>query len=212
MKKLLLTGLITLSLAGLVVGCGNKEVTKKNMPSKTEPVSSSTSSNELKNNEIKESEDKAKSATKTKDETKPKEEIEVIKNEVKKINNKPQNEVKGNKTDYKSKKFGFSLTFPESWKGKYRVEEKDNSLSVYFQPKEKVGDGLGLFFTIIKKTKDLNEEFYDSIYGCEKYYKINGETYFLGGPTDVNFPETHAEFKTFLTMKKEIPQVMKTFK
>lgn len=130
MKKLLLTGLITLSLAGLVVGCGNKEVTKKNMPSKTEPVSSSTSSNELKNNEIKESEDKAKSATKTKDETKPKEEIEVIKNEVKKINNKPQNEVKGNKTDYKSKNLDFHLLSPKV--GKVNTELKKRIIAYQF--------------------------------------------------------------------------------
>ncbi|WP_027626508.1 hypothetical protein [Clostridium lundense] len=212
MRKLLLTGLITLALVGTVIGCGNKEVPQKDTSLKTETVSSSTSSNESKNNEIKENEDKSKSETKVKDESNTKREIEIIKNEVKKIDDKQNNEVKSNKMEFKSKKFGFSLTFPESWRDKYRVEEKDDCVAVYFQPKEKVGNGLGLLFAIIKKTKDLDENMYDSIYGCEKYYKINGETYFVGGPTDVNFPETHPEIKTFLNIKKEIPQVMKTLK
>lgn len=212
MKKLLLTGLITLALVGLVVGCGNKEIPQKDTSLKTETVSSSTSSNESKDNEIKDSENKSKDEAEKKDESKTKEEIKVIKSEVKKIDDKQKNEVKGSKMEFKSKKFGFSLTFPESWRDKYRVEEKDDCVAVYFQPKEKVGNGLGLLFAIIKKTKDLDENMYDSIYGCEKYYKINGETYFLGGPTDVNFPETHPEFKTFLNIKKEIPQVMKTLK
>lgn len=177
MKRLLLTGLITLSLVISAVGCANREANIKEYPSNTSSVPSSISSNE--------SIDK---------------------------DTKGKDEAKVNEMEYKSKKFGFSITFPEGWRGKYRVEEKDNCVAVYFQPKEKVGEGVGLLFSIIKKTNDLDEGMYDSIYGCDKYYKINGETYFLGGPTDVNFPETHPEFKTFLAIKKEIPQVMKTLK
>ena len=36
---------------------------------------------------------------------------------------------------YKNEKLGFSITFPDSWKGKYTIEEKDNGIWVYFKPK-----------------------------------------------------------------------------
>lgn len=132
-----------------------------------------------------------------------------------------QNEAKDPKTEaeviiesdeFKSRNLGFSLVFPESWKNKYKIVEDDTSITVYFKPKEKVEDGMGMFFTIIKKTDDLDENMYDSIYGCEKYYEINGVTYFLGGTTDLGFYENHPEINTFLNMKSEVSEIIKTLK
>ncbi|MBU5482696.1 hypothetical protein KQI86_00070 [Clostridium sp. MSJ-11] len=114
--------------------------------------------------------------------------------------------------EFKSDNFGFSLVFPESWKDKYRIVEDDTSVKVYFKPKEKVEDDIGMLFTIIKKTEELDETMYDSIYGCEKYYEINGITYFLGGTTDLGFYENHPEINTFLNMKSEISEILNTLK
>lgn len=114
---------------------------------------------------------------------------------------------KSKSREFKSEKLGFLLSFPESWEDKYFIEENDTSLSVYFKPKEKLDHTGGLFFTIIKKTDDLNEEMYDSIYDVERYFEANGVTYFIGGPTDLNFPENHPELNVFLDMKSKIPEI-----
>ncbi|MEW9094067.1 MAG: hypothetical protein AB2417_03195 [Clostridiaceae bacterium] len=114
--------------------------------------------------------------------------------------------------EFKSDNFGFSFVFPESWKDKYRIVEDDTSITVYFKPKEKVENNIGMLFTMIKKTEELDETMYDSIYGCEKYYEINGETYFLGGTTDLGFYENHPEINTFLNMKSEVSEILSTLK
>ena len=115
-----------------------------------------------------------------------------------------------NVCEYKSEKIGFTLSFPGNWKDQYSIVEKDKSVSVYFKPKEKLDNTGGLFFTIIEKTDDLDEEMFDSIYGTEKYIKINEVIYFIGGPLDVNFPENHPEFNDFLKLKNDIPEILKT--
>lgn len=114
-------------------------------------------------------------------------------------------------TVYKSSKLGFSLTFPASWQDKYRVVENGDSLSVYFKPNHNVKGTVGLFFTIIKKTPELNESRYDTI-GNTRYFKVGETTYFIGGPTDVNFPENDPEIDTYLKMNRERSTVLSTLK
>ncbi len=114
--------------------------------------------------------------------------------------------------EFKSDKLGFSFIIPESWKNKYRIEENDTSVSLYFKPSSKSeSDGQGLFFTIIKKTEDLNENIYDTI-GTTRYIQAKGITYLIGGPTDVNFSDSNPEFKIFQNMKKDILDILKTLK
>jgi hypothetical protein len=108
-------------------------------------------------------------------------------------------------------KFEFPLVFPTSWKDKYKIVETDHSVSVYFNPKEKADAGSGLFFTIIKKTNDLDENRYDSVVDF-KHFEFKGIAYFIGGPMDVNFSETHTEYNTFLQMNKEVPGILKPLK
>lgn len=110
---------------------------------------------------------------------------------------------------YKNNKLGFSLVFPESWKDKYRIEENEMGITVYFKPKEKVEDGYGELFSIIKKSDDLDEKSFDTI-GEHRYFEAKGNTYIIGGPTDLSFPEEHSGFKTFLKMNGERIDVLKT--
>lgn len=125
---------------------------------------------------------------------------------------KPKNQVTDQTEKFKSDKFGLSMEFPSSWKGKHRVEESESGIDVYFKPKQKADyEDDGWLFSIIKKTDDLDEGMYDSV-GLIKYYKKNGITYFIGGPTDVRFSDAHPEFQTFLKMVPEVPEVLKTLK
>lgn len=122
-------------------------------------------------------------------------------------------EVSNNKESsiYKNNKLGFSLTFPESWKDKYRIEESEIGIMVYFKPTEKAEDGDGKLFGIIKKSDDLDEDYFNTI-GKQRYFEAKGITYVIGGPTDVNFPEDHSEFNVFLKMTDECVDVLKTLK
>lgn len=112
---------------------------------------------------------------------------------------------------YKNTNLRLSITFPASWNGKYSVKETTQGIFVYFKPKQKVSDGQGLFFCILKKTKDLNESMFDSING-KREINVNGTSYLLGGPTDISFPDNNAEFSTFRKLKEQIPDVINSIK
>lgn len=189
MKKLLLSLLIILSLCAVLVGCSSQKTKIKGASST--PNSSSTVPNSTKSEVSNSTEVEVPSPTNTE---------------------KPEIQITDQTEKYQSAKFGLSMEFPSSCKGKYMVEENESGIDVYFKPKQKVDDGMGLLFSIIKKTNDLDEGMYDSISGAKKYYEVNGVTYLVGGPTDVSFPETHPEFKTFLKIKADIPEVLKTLK
>lgn len=115
--------------------------------------------------------------------------------------------------EYKNDKLGFSLTFPESWRGKYMVEENDMGIRVYFEPKEKVKEeGVGFLFGIINKSsKDLHEDTFDTV--CNKrYFETKDATYVIGGPTDIGFPDNNKEYTTYKKLRLEIPDIIKTLK
>ncbi|MGH4123433.1 MAG: hypothetical protein ACREV6_10960 [Clostridium sp.] len=119
-------------------------------------------------------------------------------------NNKPEM--------FKSDKLGFSIVFPETWKDKYRIEENDMGITVYFKPKEKIEDCYGKLFAFTNKNSvNFYEDSFDTV--CDqRYFEAKGVTYVIGGPTDVNFPEDHSEFNTFLKMKGELKEALKTLK
>lgn len=112
---------------------------------------------------------------------------------------------------YQNKSLNLSITFPSNWNNKYTVKENSNGISVYFKPVSKVSDGTGLYFCILKKTANLNEEMFDSVAG-KREVTVNGTSYFLGGPTDVNFPEDNPEFKDFINLQKQIPTIINSIK
>lgn len=112
---------------------------------------------------------------------------------------------------YKNTKLGFSMDFPISWKGNYKIQEKSNGITVYFKAKSKKSLGAGMLFTIVKKTKSLDESTLDTIPG-KRYFKAKGITYVIGGPTDVNFSGVNSDNKTFSRMNSERSKVLKTLK
>ena len=113
---------------------------------------------------------------------------------------------------YKNEKLGFSITFPDSWKGKYTVEEKDNGIRVCYKPKVNIQDqGSGFLFTVLKNTPDLSDQL-DTVSYKMRYFKAKGITYIIGGPTDMPFDSNHPEFQTYLKMTREKPQVVETLK
>jgi tetratricopeptide (TPR) repeat protein len=113
---------------------------------------------------------------------------------------------------YKNDKLGFSIKFPESWKGKYTIKESDDGIRVYFKPSKKALDGLGFLFGVIKKSDNLDESHFDTVSRKIRYFKAKGITYVVGGPTDVNFSENHPEFNVFINMSREAAQVVETLK
>jgi hypothetical protein len=116
-----------------------------------------------------------------------------------------------NKNIYKSVKFGFAITFPSNWIGKYKINETNQGINIYLKPKTKLKYGNGWLFSILKKTKNLDESRYDSVCS-KKEIKIKGNTYFIGGPTDIGVSEKDPEFLTYKKLKQQIPTVVNSIK
>jgi tetratricopeptide (TPR) repeat protein len=113
---------------------------------------------------------------------------------------------------YINEKLGFSITFPDSWKGKYTIEEKDNGIRVCYKPKTNIQDqGSGFLFTVLKNTPELSDHL-DTVSDKMRYFKAKGVTYIIGGPTDMPFDSNHPEFQTYLKMTREKAQVVETLK
>lgn len=112
---------------------------------------------------------------------------------------------------YKSANLGLSLVFPTNWIGKYTVKETTQGIYVYFKPKKYIADGVGLYFCILKKTKDFDGSHYDSING-KREVTVNDASYFLGGPTDIGFPDDNSEYNDFKKLQSQIPDIINSIK
>ncbi len=102
-----------------------------------------------------------------------------------------------------SASLGIAFDVPASWAGKYRVDEGDGYLIVYFKPSEPIDDGMGKFFTILTKTSEDDAGFFDN----EEEIEINGVTYLVGMPTDVTYSQENPEFDTFKAMREDLPMI-----
>jgi hypothetical protein len=95
---------------------------------------------------------------------------------------------------YLSTRLGIAFTVPESWVGKYRVEEGDGYVSAFFRPEEMdiEENGDGLFFMIVRKEgcTVIDEEYLEELPVVE----ANGAAYAIYEPTDVSYegPEQDA--------------------
>jgi len=106
-----------------------------------------------------------------------------------------------------SAKLGLTFSLPKSWKGKYRIEESKDSLSVYFKPSKPVDEIYdGFLFFIARKTSDMNGDFIDNY----REFKVNGTTYVFGGPTDVTYEGP--EDDTFLSMNQDALAIYSTIR
>jgi len=102
--------------------------------------------------------------------------------------------------EYTSINLGIRFSMPGYWKGKYTVEENEDSVLVYFKPSVPAQDYDGFLFIIQKRTPENQEdaEFMDGY----REVKVNGVTYMCGGPTDVTYEGP--EFELFNEMNSDV--------
>lgn len=128
-------------------------------------------------------------------------------------NNPQQGSSKTEGELYQNGKLGFSLVIPESWNGKYIIEEEDDGIFVRFKPAEPVEEEYtGLLFAILERSLiNGSEDHFDTV-GEPRIFEAKGITYITGGPTDVSFPIEHKEFDDFAKMSGEVRAVVGTIK
>ncbi|SHK66335.1 YARHG domain-containing protein [Tepidibacter formicigenes] len=116
--------------------------------------------------------------------------------------------------EFKSHKLGFSITFPMNWKDRYEIVEYDTYMIVYFKPSKSFESeyGDGEFFTIIDTaTSFFDSNMFDTV-GDINLFQVDKHKYYIGGPKDLSLSENHPEFKLFLNMSLDIPNIIKTIK
>ena len=113
---------------------------------------------------------------------------------------------------YTNKNFGFSITFPASWKDKYTVKEADNGIYVFMKLQNSQSTSEGFLFAILKKGPDLDESMFDTITKEKRYFDAKGITYVIGGSTDFPIDTEGPNFQSYLKMSRERASVVKTLK
>ena len=105
---------------------------------------------------------------------------------------------------------GIAFTVPEDWAGKYRVEERNGYLSVYFVPSVPFDDsfGDGFIFTITKQTSEDDEYFLDN----SRKLDINGVPYICGTSTDVSYSPEQPEYEIYEEMFQDYSDIMETIR
>lgn len=200
MKKALIASLVALSMSAFLIGCQKAKTDSTDVNQQT---SQTTANNTIAQEQENTTPQKENSTT-------PQKQTNGTDKD-----NTPKNETKPTSQgiQYKNDKLGFSFTIPNDWKGKYRIEEDNMHISVYFVPKQKTTDsGSGLLFTIINtKSKDFHEGSLDTFPG-KKYFEAKGATYFIGGTTDIGFNENHPEYSIYKKLRSEVPNIIKTIK
>lgn len=121
---------------------------------------------------------------------------------------------------YSNTKLGFTLTFPESWKGKYVVEENQKGIAVLYKSIANNGKKAQLFGISIwgnesdwdewyKKGKDMGVSF-------RKIGVINGKVYIADAPTQAIFSrQVESEKKDageYDKLMSTVDSVIETFK
>ncbi|ERK28973.1 hypothetical protein [Clostridium intestinale] len=113
---------------------------------------------------------------------------------------------------YTNNNFGFSLTFPASWKDKYTVKEADNGIYVFMKLQNSQSTSEGFLFAILKKGPNLDESMFDTITKEKRYFDAKGITYVIGGSTDFPIDTEGPNFQSYLKMSRERASVVKTLK
>ncbi|MNP10186.1 hypothetical protein D3C76_1023260 [compost metagenome] len=214
--KLLIAAIITV-LTLSIVGCNKekpKDVTENPTESQqsiieetTTEDDSSQENNSTTQSENKNSEEKPKELTKNTPTEKPKTPKPATQTPA-----APPKVETAEPQVYTNNSFGFSLTFPVSWKDKYTVKEADNGIYVFMKLQNSQYTGEGYLFAILKKGADLNEDHFDRVGTDNRYFESKGITYVIGGPTDLPIDTEGPNFQSYIKMSKERPSVIKTLK
>ncbi|MCD7946799.1 MAG: hypothetical protein LUG13_00660 [Oscillospiraceae bacterium] len=108
---------------------------------------------------------------------------------------------------YENADLGFSLTFPESWDGKYGILPLDDSIEVnHTQTREEVGEGNGLLFAIVRYSLT------DDVDGMEVIATTEDAQYVVIYPADTGVTPTNASADEYLAMLEEAPSVVGTIR
>ncbi|WP_286911012.1 hypothetical protein [Clostridium sp. UBA1652] len=113
---------------------------------------------------------------------------------------------------YTNNNFGFSLTFPASWKDKYTVTEDGNGIYVAVKSPNSDNIYYGLLFAILKKGSGLNEDYFDTIPNGKRYFEAKGISYVIGSTTGIPIPEDDPSYELWRKMYRESGAVTKTLK
>ncbi|MCR3761482.1 hypothetical protein KYB31_21140 [Clostridium felsineum] len=109
---------------------------------------------------------------------------------------------------YVSKNLGIVMTFPESWSGKYSVEETSDYLDIYFNDHK----NKGLLLLVKRNSPNLSGDGYDPIIDGKYVYRIGDNDYFIAGTTGVTVDDNQPDFKNFMQMHSELPQVINSMR
>lgn len=210
-KKILILALIISSTVGLL-GCFNsssKEISLK----ENSLAENNTSDKDNNSAEIKKTEESISNASKPATTSSENKNTDTNKNNNANTNTGAKKQEEDTSLNYKSK-LGFSLTFPTNWKNRYTVKEDNNSMYVYFKSSDpNTPKNLGLLFFIKKNYTQDDENMSDSVLpNGRRHITVGNTTYLVGGPTDVNLNEDNKDFQIFLSIKKELEQVINTIK
>lgn len=139
-------------------------------------------------------------------------ELSLTNTDNKNIKNITDLEKRLKKLQFKSSKLGFSISFPISWEGRYRIVEENWGLIVYFKPSKIPIEYGGEFFLIVNmEDKVFHQGQYDTV-STKTFFEAKDTKYFIGGPTDFPISEEHPELELFLKMKLDIPDILETIK
>ncbi|URZ03321.1 hypothetical protein [Clostridium felsineum] len=157
--------------------------------------------------------DKAVAQNKQVNQPAPIKKSRVVQNELATVNtNKAVQPVKKVVTEesnvYVSKNLGIVMTFPESWSGKYSVEETSDYLDIYFNDHK----NKGLLLLVERNSPNLSGDGYDPIIDGKYVYRIGDNDYFIAGTTGVTVDDNQPDFKNFMQMHSELPQVINSMR
>lgn len=114
---------------------------------------------------------------------------------------------------YSNAKFGFTLTFPESWKGKCFITEDDYGITVNYNTE--VGKKKGITFFGINRT-EKTEWIENSGAPVEKICEKNGFVYYANFPTQVAFDmgldNEKREAEDYIEKNKDTKNIIKSLK
>ncbi len=237
--KLLIAAIIT-ALTLSIVSCNNKE-TKDTSENPTESQQSITeeTSDDIKEDTTTEDDSSQENNSTTQAENKNSEEKPkaISNNQTNTNNNQPKESNKNTSTEkpktpkpatqapvatpktenaepqvYTNNNFGFSLTFPSSWKDKYTVTEDGNGIYVAVKSPNSDNIYYGLLFAILKKGSGLNEDYFDTIPNGKRYFEAKGISYVIGSTTGIPIPEDDPSYELWRKMYRESGAVTKTLK
>lgn len=115
---------------------------------------------------------------------------------------------------YRSKKFGFQINLPRSWKDKYTIEEVENGIIVSHKP-QGLNIKPGFLFSINKRLGELiTQEDLDWSYTAEEILQThNGYSFLMGLAADSQYdPDDKANTKEYMEMCKDFNDIKNSFK